>query len=58
MARWANIEKVAEYTGYSLHTIRNKISKGDELGSLFFKLPSGARRADLDEVDSFMRESK
>lgn len=57
MARWASIEKVAEYTGYSASTIRNKIFEKEEIGKLFYKV-GGSRRADLDEVDSFMRGEK
>tara|TARA_R110000787_G_scaffold285406_1_gene400915 strand:- start:340 stop:516 length:177 start_codon:yes stop_codon:yes gene_type:complete len=54
MARWASIEKVAEYTGYSASTLRNKIFVKEEIGKLFYKV-GGLRRADLDEVDAFIK---
>lgn len=57
MARWADTKKVAEYTGLSQSTIRNKIFEKEEIGKLFYKV-GGSRRADLDEVDAFMRGKK
>tara|TARA_R110000764_G_scaffold205984_1_gene291293 strand:+ start:142 stop:318 length:177 start_codon:yes stop_codon:yes gene_type:complete len=54
MARWASIEKVAEYTGYSASTLRNKIFAKEEMGKLFYKV-GGLRRADLDEIDAFVK---
>lgn len=54
MARWATIEQVAEYTGISASSIRQKIFNKEEIGKLFYKV-GGVRRADLDEIDSFMK---
>lgn len=57
MARWASIEKVSEYTGISTSSIRQKIFKKEEIGKLFYKV-GGIRRADLDEVDEFIKRGE
>ena len=57
MARWATIEEVADYTKISAGTLKNKISKREGLGKLFYKV-DGSRRADLDEIDAYLKGDK
>ena len=54
MAKWASPEQVAEYLGRSVSSIRADIFNETDLGKLFYRVGS-LRRADLDEVDSFIK---
>jgi len=57
MARWATIEEVAEKVRMSPKTLRNKASAGIGIGKLFYKV-DGLRRADMDEVDAWMKNEE
>ena len=54
--RWVNIKQAAEHMGINPSSIYNGISVKNEMGALFYNVPgSRAKRADLDEIDAFMK---
>ena len=54
MARWNTPKQVAEYLGLSESKVNTDIMNENGIGTLFYKIGKN-RRADLDEVDSYIK---
>ena len=57
MARWKNPKQVAEYLGLSESKINTDIMNEKGIGKLFYRIDK-CRRADLDEVDAYLKGGK
>jgi len=56
MARWASVKEVAEHLSMTELAIRQQIARETGIGPLFKRVSERTLRADLDEVDAFVKE--
>tara|TARA_R110000822_G_C14928938_1_gene452339 strand:+ start:186 stop:419 length:234 start_codon:yes stop_codon:yes gene_type:complete len=54
MAKWNTPKQVAEYLGLSESKVNHDIMDEKGIGKLFYRIGKN-RRADLDEVDAFVK---
>lgn len=58
MAKWASVKEVAEHLSMTELAIRQQIARGSGIGPLFKRVSERTLRADLDEVDSWVKGEK
>lgn len=55
MARWASVKQVAEHLSMTELAVRQQIARETSLGLMFKRAVGMPLRADLDEIDAFIK---